>query len=174
VVGDAQFLQLSVEENRFIELKLALATGVRELRERRGDAGRVGASAGIESARVAMTEAAGRSVPLNLIMRSFLTIGPPPPALPSGSDVQKPRELPGDTASYLGFSMRAALASLSRLGDPRLFSNHARAVRRIVECDMLTGALGTHPVRGQGRSPPLGSGFVRETSFSPMCGRRAL
>ena len=35
VVGDsAQFLQLSVEENRFIELKLALATGVRELRER--------------------------------------------------------------------------------------------------------------------------------------------
>src|ERR1700688_1527296 len=37
VVGDsAQFLQLSVEENRFIELKLALATGVRELRERKG------------------------------------------------------------------------------------------------------------------------------------------
>jgi hypothetical protein len=35
VVGDsAQFLQLSEEENRFIELKLALATGVRELRER--------------------------------------------------------------------------------------------------------------------------------------------
>ena len=30
VVGDsAQFLQLSEEENRFIELKLALATGVR-------------------------------------------------------------------------------------------------------------------------------------------------
>ena len=30
VVGySAQFLQLSVEENRFIELKLALATGVR-------------------------------------------------------------------------------------------------------------------------------------------------
>ena len=37
VVGDsAQFLQLSEEENRFIELKLALATGVRELRERMG------------------------------------------------------------------------------------------------------------------------------------------
>jgi len=35
-VGDsAKFLQLSVEENRFIELKLAFATGVRELRERR-------------------------------------------------------------------------------------------------------------------------------------------
>src|SRR5258708_6141384 len=53
VVGEgdsAQFLKLSVAENRFIELKLALATGVRELRERRGfEAGRVGASAGIES-----------------------------------------------------------------------------------------------------------------------------
>ena len=37
VVGDsAQFLQLSVEENRFIELKLALATGAREIGERRG------------------------------------------------------------------------------------------------------------------------------------------
>ena len=37
VVGDtAQFLQLSKEENRFLELKLALASGVRELRERRG------------------------------------------------------------------------------------------------------------------------------------------
>ena len=37
VVGDTtQFLQLSEEESRFLELKLALATGVRELRERRG------------------------------------------------------------------------------------------------------------------------------------------
>jgi hypothetical protein len=36
VVSDsAQFLQLSVEENRFIELKLALATGVRELANER-------------------------------------------------------------------------------------------------------------------------------------------
>jgi len=37
VVGDsAQFLGLSVDEKRFIELKLALATGVRELREKIG------------------------------------------------------------------------------------------------------------------------------------------
>ena len=36
-VGDtAQFLRLSVEEARFIEMKLALAAGVRELREQRG------------------------------------------------------------------------------------------------------------------------------------------
>ena len=37
VVGDAaQFLKLSTQEQRFVELKLALATGVRQLRERRG------------------------------------------------------------------------------------------------------------------------------------------
>jgi DNA-binding transcriptional regulator YiaG len=77
VVGDsAQFLQLSVEENRFIELKLALATGVRELREREGLtqaalAHRLGSS----QSRVAKMEAADRSVSLDLIMRSLLTIG---------------------------------------------------------------------------------------------------
>jgi len=77
VVGDsAQFLQLSVEENRFIELKLALATGVRELRERRGLtqaalAHRLGSS----QSRVAKMEAADRSVSLDLIMRSLLSIG---------------------------------------------------------------------------------------------------
>ena len=77
VVGDsAQFLQVSVEENRFIELKLALATGVRELRERRGLtqaalAHRLGSS----QSRVAKMEAADRSVSLDLMMRSLLAIG---------------------------------------------------------------------------------------------------
>ena len=77
VVGDsAQFLQLSVEENRFIELKLALATGVRELREREGLtqaalAHRLGSS----QSRVAKMEAADRSVSLDLMMRSLLAIG---------------------------------------------------------------------------------------------------
>ena len=77
VVGDtAQFLQLSEEENRFLELKLALATGVRELRERRGLtqaalAHRLGSS----QSRVAKMEAADRSVSLDLIMRSLLAIG---------------------------------------------------------------------------------------------------
>jgi ribosome-binding protein aMBF1 (putative translation factor) len=77
VVGDsAEFLQLSVEENRFIELKLALATGVRELRERKGLtqaalAHRLGSS----QSRVAKLEAADRSVSLDLIMRSLLAIG---------------------------------------------------------------------------------------------------
>src|SRR6266851_3097360 len=77
VVGDtAQFLQLSEEENRFLELKLALATGVREFRERKGLtqtalAHRLGSS----QSRVAKMEAADRSVFIDLIMRSLLAIG---------------------------------------------------------------------------------------------------
>ena len=77
VVGDtAEFLQLSEEEARFVELKLALAAGVRELRERRGLtqaalADRLGSS----QSRVAKMEAGDRSVSLDLIMRSLLTIG---------------------------------------------------------------------------------------------------
>jgi ribosome-binding protein aMBF1 (putative translation factor) len=77
VVGDtAQFLQLSAEENRFIELKLALATGVRELRERRGlTQAALAQRLGSSQSRVAKMEAADRSVSLDLIMRALLTIG---------------------------------------------------------------------------------------------------
>jgi ribosome-binding protein aMBF1 (putative translation factor) len=76
-VGDtAQFLQLSEEESRFLELKLALAGGVRELRERRGLtqaalANRLGSS----QSRVAKMEAGDRSVSVDLMMRSLLAIG---------------------------------------------------------------------------------------------------
>jgi len=77
VVGDAaQFLQLSEEEGRYLELKLALAGGVREFRERRGLtqaalAGRLGSS----QSRVAKIEAGDRSVSVDLMMRSLLAIG---------------------------------------------------------------------------------------------------
>lgn len=77
VVGDAaEFLQLSGEEVRFLEVKLALATGVRELRERRGLtqtalADRLGSS----QSRVAKMEAGDRSVSLDLMMRSLFSIG---------------------------------------------------------------------------------------------------
>ncbi len=77
VVGDTSgFLQLSEEESRFLELKLALAGGVRELRERRGLtqaalADRLGSS----QSRVAKMEAGDRSVSLDLMMRSLVTIG---------------------------------------------------------------------------------------------------
>ena len=57
-------------------MKLALATGVRRLRERRGLtqaalAGRLGSS----QSRVAKMEAADGSVTLDLMMRSLLAIG---------------------------------------------------------------------------------------------------
>ena len=77
VVGDtAGFLQLSEEESRFLEMKLALASGVRELRERKGLtqsalADRLGSS----QSRVAKMEAGDRSVSLDLTMRSLLHIG---------------------------------------------------------------------------------------------------
>ena len=77
VVGDAaQFLELTKEEARFIELKLALAAGIRELRTRRGLtqealAKRLGSS----QSRVAKMEAGDRSVSLDLMMRSMLMIG---------------------------------------------------------------------------------------------------
>jgi ribosome-binding protein aMBF1 (putative translation factor) len=76
-VGDsAEFLQLSAEEIRFIELKLALAAGVRELRERRGlTQTELALRLGSSQSRVAKMEAADRSVSLDLTMRALLTIG---------------------------------------------------------------------------------------------------
>ncbi len=77
VISDAAgFLQLSEEESRFLEMKLALAGGVRELRERGGMtqaalADRLGSS----QSRVAKMEAGDRSVSLDLMMRSLLSIG---------------------------------------------------------------------------------------------------
>ena len=79
-VDDAtQFLQLSQEESRFLELKLALAMGVRQLRERKGLtqaalANRLGSS----QSRVAKMESADASVSIDLMMRSLLTIGATP------------------------------------------------------------------------------------------------
>lgn len=76
-VGDAgDFLGLNEEERRFVELKMALAQGVRELRERLGLtqvalAERLGSS----QSRVAKMEAADPSVSLDLTMKSVLHLG---------------------------------------------------------------------------------------------------
>lgn len=77
VVGDtAQFLKLSAQEQRFVELKLALATGVRQLRERRGlTQAALAKRLGSSQSRVAKMEAADTSVSLDLMMRSLLSIG---------------------------------------------------------------------------------------------------
>ena len=76
-VGDAaQFLTLSAREQRFVELKLALATGVRQLRERRGlTQAALAKRLGSSQSRVAKMEAADTSVSLDLMMRSLLSIG---------------------------------------------------------------------------------------------------
>ena len=76
-IGDAaDFLQLSDEERRFIETKLALAEGLRRLRERQGltqtdVARRIGSS----QSRVAKMEVADPSVSTDLLLRSLFRLG---------------------------------------------------------------------------------------------------
>ncbi len=77
VVGDvANFLELSPGECRFVELKLALATGVRELRERRGlTQAALAKRLGSSQSRVAKMEGADPTVSLDLLVRSLLSVG---------------------------------------------------------------------------------------------------
>ena len=77
VVADTKrFLGLTKEEERFIELKLALAAGVRRLRERRGlTQAALARRLGSSQSRVAKIEAADVSVSVDLMVRSLLGIG---------------------------------------------------------------------------------------------------
>lgn len=79
-VGDAaDFLGLSAEERRFVDLKLALAMGVRQLRERQGlTQAALAKHLRSSQSRVAKMEAADVSVSLDLMMRSLLSIGATP------------------------------------------------------------------------------------------------
>jgi len=76
-IGDAAgFLQLSDEERRFIDTKLALADGLRRLRERQGltqtdVARRIGSS----QSRVAKMEVADPTVSTDLLLRSLFRLG---------------------------------------------------------------------------------------------------
>ena len=76
-VGDARdFLALSDDDAQFVEIKLALARSLRELREKRNWtqadlAKRVGSS----QSRVAKMEAADPTVSVDLLVRSLLAIG---------------------------------------------------------------------------------------------------
>lgn len=80
VVGDATaFLGLTPQEQRFVELKLALARGVRQLRERQGlTQAALAKQLGSSQSRVAKIEAADKTVSLDLLMRSLLSIGATP------------------------------------------------------------------------------------------------
>jgi DNA-binding XRE family transcriptional regulator len=79
-VGDAaQFLNLNPDEAQFIEMKLALAAGVRQLRERCGiTQAALAEQLGSSQSRVAKMEAADRSVTIDLMMRSLLAMGATP------------------------------------------------------------------------------------------------
>lgn len=79
-VGDAaEFLGLTTEERRFVEVKLALADGLRQRREQLGltqtaAARRVGSS----QSRVAKMEAADPTVTTDLLLRSLFRLGASP------------------------------------------------------------------------------------------------
>ena len=76
-VGTAkQFLELSEQEGAFIELKIALAQGLRKQRERLGlTQTQVARLVESSQSRVAKMEAGDRSVSLDLLVRSLLAIG---------------------------------------------------------------------------------------------------
>lgn len=79
-VGDTgDFLGLTVEERRFVDVKLALADGLRQRREKLGltqvqAAERFGSS----QSRVAKMEAADRTVSTDLLLKSLFTLGASP------------------------------------------------------------------------------------------------
>jgi len=77
IVSDsAEFLKLTEEEARFIQLKLALAAGIRRFRERRGlTQAALARTLGSSQSRVAKMEAGDASVSVDLMLRSLFEIG---------------------------------------------------------------------------------------------------
>lgn len=76
VGGAAEFLELTTEEAAFVELKLALATHLRQTREQRGLTQlEVARLLGSSQSRVAKMEAADASVSVDLLVRSLLALG---------------------------------------------------------------------------------------------------
>ena len=79
-VGDAgDFLGLSADERRFVEVKLALADGLRRRREHLGLTQiEVAERFGSSQSRVAKMEAADRSVTTDLLLKSLFRLGASP------------------------------------------------------------------------------------------------
>lgn len=79
-IGDAaEFLGLTPDEAAFVELKLALASHLREVRGRHGwTQSYVAHQIGSSQSRVAKMEAADTSVSLDLLIRSLLALGVSP------------------------------------------------------------------------------------------------
>ena len=79
-LGDAgDFLALSADERRFVDVKLALADGLRRLRERLGLTQiEVAQRFGSSQSRVAKMEAANRTVTTDLLLKSLFRLGASP------------------------------------------------------------------------------------------------
>ena len=79
-VGDAgDFLGLSADERRFVEVKLALADGLRRRREQLGlTQTQVAERFGSSQSRVAKMEAADRTVTTDLLLKSLFRLGARP------------------------------------------------------------------------------------------------
>ena len=76
VSNTAAFLNLTDTEQRFIDLKLALAAGLRHFRERRGlTQAALAKPLGSSQSRIAKLEAADRSVSVDLMIRSLIGVG---------------------------------------------------------------------------------------------------
>jgi ribosome-binding protein aMBF1 (putative translation factor) len=79
VSDTTEFLGLHAQEQRLIELKLALAAGIRQWRERRGlSQAALAKHLGSSQSRVAKLEAGDRSVSLDLMIRSLISVGASP------------------------------------------------------------------------------------------------
>lgn len=75
VSDSADFLGLDAQEQRFIDLKLALAAGVRRLRERRGlTQAALAKQVGSSQSRIAKLEAGDASVSFDLMIRSLINV----------------------------------------------------------------------------------------------------
>ena len=76
-VGDAgDFLGLTADERRFVEVKLALADGLRRRRERLGlTQNQVAERLHSSQSRIAKMEAAHRTVSTDLLLRSLFLLG---------------------------------------------------------------------------------------------------
>lgn len=76
-IGDAkEFLELTPGESEFVEIKLALARHLREVREqKRWTQAELAAHVGSSQSRVAKMESADPTVSVDLLMRSLLAVG---------------------------------------------------------------------------------------------------
>lgn len=76
-IGSAEdFLGLTPEEARFVEIKVGLSQTLRHLRERHGlTQGEVATRIGSSQSRIAKAEAADPSVSLDLLVRALIAIG---------------------------------------------------------------------------------------------------